>query len=134
MGRPPHPRRLRIARWPLLLALGLAGGCGGPPTRGDVEIVGGEKLRGDPGKVEGSGDGEMGHESTPPSPPRALAPIEAVRIIVPDSLDGKTLTVVGTVLKAGQGVGNPAGMEGKAILVVQRTKRIKLCFDPAGCP
>ena len=131
MGR-PNPRAPR--RRSLLPVLLLVAGCGEVTTGVDVEIVGGEKLGGDQVRVEGGVDGELVHMSTLPSPARALARIEDVRVIVPDAMAGKTLTVVGTVLKAGQPVGAPGGMEGKAILVERRTKRIKLCFDPAGCP
>lgn len=130
MSRSGIRRRSPVA---LLFAALWLQGCGAT-TGVDVEVIGGNTLGGDQVRVEGGVEGMTVHSSTLPTPPRALGRIEDVRVVVPDSLAGKTIAITASVLKAGQPVGTPPAMVGLGILVERKTKRIILCFDPAGCP
>ncbi len=123
-------RSLRRSLIPCALALA---GCGAT-TGVDVTIVGGDLVGADQVVIEGGVEGQEVHRSTVPPAPRAFVRVEDVRVIVPSALDGQILSVTGTLLKGGQPVGSPSSMEGKALLVADRTKRVVLCFDPAGCP
>lgn len=115
------------------MGLSLLGGSGCSGTTGVALSVGGaDSLGGDRLEVTGTIDGEAMHMGTVPSKPRALGADEGLRIVLPDSYAGKRLDLDVSVLKNGAPVGEVG--HGSALLVLDKTKRVCVCFTDDNCP